>query len=137
MRTLSQKRSEFALEKVLEYIDKLSDKEKKEFASFVSGTPTQILQNGFGQALAFWLSKSQKKHVFILDTIREWLSLKKDDIENNFIRRCDDNKKLIEQISKLDQTDYLSAQKETLKLLEWVKRYAQAFKGDEKDDTNS
>ena len=73
----------------------------------------------------------------MLDTIREWLSLKKDDIENNFIKKCADNKELIKNISKLEQTDYLSAQKETLKLLEWVKRYAQAFKGDEKDDTNS
>jgi len=135
MRTLSQKRSEYALKKVLEYINDKNQKAKEEFASFISGTPSQILQNGFGQSLAFWFSKSKgkDKYNFILEAIKEWLSLDENDIKNNFIPPSNTIKDFIKNISTLDQKKYLSAQKETLKLLEWIKRYAQAFK----EETNN
>ena len=122
MRTLGQERAEYALNKVLE-IKNLS----KEYKSFTAGTPTVILQNGFGQAMAFWLSKGEEKHKFVFNSIKGWL-IKKDFIklepentENNI------DAKFILKLSKISQKDYLAAQKEALLFLEWIKRYTSAF----------
>ena len=121
MRTLAQERAKFALNEVLKSksIDKLKP--------FTAGAPTMILQNGFGQAIAFWLSKKEKKHLFIVNTIREWLN------KNSFINfSVNNNEEFAKAITQLSQKEYLTAQNETLKLLEWIKRYASAFcEGDE------
>ena len=123
MRTLGQERAEYALKEVLKNteIDKLK--------SFSAGAPTVILQNGFGQAMAFWLSKSNDKndkydkYKFIFDSTKKWLT-KKDFIksENNT-----DDKEFILKLSEISQEKYLAAQKEALLFLEWVKRYTSAF----------
>jgi CRISPR-associated protein Cmr5 len=108
MRTLGQKRAEFALDKVTNI-------------SFSAGAPSMILQNGFGQATAFWISKSKGKdeHMAMFNIVKEWLC------QNNFA--SGQNKTdFIRNISQMDQTKYLTAQKETLALLEWVKRFANA-----------
>lgn len=138
MRTLGQKRAEYALKEVL----KAKDIDK--FDSFVAGAPAQILQNGFGQTLAFWLSKGAKKnknsgdkefntkdkHIVLFDIVFNWLKCKDKDINNEFIpQTLQDREKLIEYLNKIEQKEYLSIQKEVLALLEWVKRYAQAFCG--------
>ncbi|GAB6163715.1 hypothetical protein JCM12298_28750 [Desulfothermus naphthae] len=140
MRTLGQKRAEYALEKVLKKavnIDK--------FDSFVAGAPSQILQNGLGQTLAFWLSKGvkkdkntgqkgfdkQDKHIVLFDIIFEWLNFKEKDICNEFIPEIEKREKFIEHLNEIDQEKYLTIQKEVLALLEWVKRYAQAFCGND------
>jgi CRISPR-associated protein Cmr5 len=123
MRTLAQERAKFALNEVLKSksIDKLKP--------FTAGAPTMILQNGFGQAIAFWLSKTSStkekaKFEFIIKTIREWLCNNK----NSFINFSVNNKEeFAKAITQLSQKEYLSAQMETLKLLEWIKRYASAF----------
>lgn len=127
MRTMSQKRAEFALERVL-IVD-----EKKDFKSFASGAPSMILQNGFGQSLSFWLAKGTKdgsikdkdKHIQLFDMVMKWLTLKRKDISNNFTKSSD-RRVLIEELSKMDQREYLAAQNETLAFLEWVKRFASA-----------
>ncbi len=123
MRTIGQERSEFALNKVYEgrNIDKLKN--------FSAGAATVILQNGFGQAMAFWLSKADKKgtvddkYGFIFNAIKTWLKKK------SFIDQFDNNKdkEFISRLSTVSQREYLSAQKEAILLLEWIKRYASAF----------
>jgi CRISPR-associated protein Cmr5 len=120
MRTLGQKRAEFALKKVLEAknIDK--------FDSFTAGAPSQILQNGFGQTMAFYVAKGTDKHKKLFKIIQEWLSYHKEDIKNDFINKTDSEADFIKAISQLEQRKYLAAQKETLALLEWVKRFANA-----------
>ena len=133
MRTLGQKRAEFALEKVLA----IPEGRKKDFKSFSAGAPSMILQNGFGQALAFWLSKGtdkdlkikeEDKHIVLFDMIWKWLPHEKDDVKNRFVEKdkAKTRTDLIRQLSSMDQIKYLTAQKETLALLEWVKRYANA-----------
>ena len=127
MRTMAQKRAEFALARVL-FI-----KDKKDFQSFSAGAPSMILQNGFGQTLAFWLAKGTKdskikdndKHVELFDMVKDWLSLKTKDINNSFTNEKD-RTKLMKELTTMDQRQYLSAQNETLALLEWVKRFANA-----------
>jgi len=132
MRTLGQKRSEFALNEVL----KIEDPDlKKEFKNFSAGAPSMILQNGFGQALAFWLSKGtdkdlkvrpNDKHIKLFDIIMYWLSYDNgNDIRNPFATKTN-RRELIKEISEMEQRKYFAAQKETLALLEWVKRFANA-----------
>jgi CRISPR-associated protein Cmr5 len=117
MRTLGQKRAEFALKKVQENltVDKLKP--------FSSGAPNMILQNGFGQALAFWAQKSNDGNNFevIFNIVKEWLE------ENEFIDVSDNKRDFILKISQMSQQEYLKCQKESISLLEWVKRYANAF----------
>ncbi len=115
MRTLSQKRAEFALHEVVSIP---SDKKEK-FKHFASGAPPMILQNGFGQALAFWLSKGEYKHEKMFAIVKNWLCANK-------FADGDSNTEFIRNISQMDHRKYLEAQKETLALLEWVKRYANA-----------
>ena len=120
MRTLGQKRAEFALEKVLEIPQSL----KKDFKSFSAGAPSMILQNGFGQALAFWVSKGNAKHtkhIILFGMLKEWL------IKNNFVQpQYESSLEFIKALSTMKQNSYIAAQKEALALLEWVKRYANA-----------
>ena len=134
MRTLGQKRAEYALEKVLAIPE---GKKKEDFKSFSAGAPSMILQNGFGQALAFWLSKGtdkhlkikeEDKHIVLFDMIWKWLPYEKDDVKNRFVEKekAKTRTDLIRQLSEMNQIKYLTAQKETLALLEWVKRYANA-----------
>ena len=129
MRTMAQKRAEYALEKVLNL-----ECNRKEFKSFSAGVPSMILQNGFGQTLAFFIAKgtdkelilkSNDKHIVILNIIRKWL------VDNGFANGQKNEKEFIENIAKMSQQQYLLAQEETLKLLEWVKRYANADLGGE------
>lgn len=121
MKTLGQKRAKFALDAVLNI-----KCDKKEFKNFSAGAPSMILQNGFGQALAFWLSKGTDKHMALFDIIKNWLSYEKDDVKNSFVKKTEKPVDFIKELSGMDQIKYLTAQKETLTLLEWVKRYANA-----------
>jgi len=117
MNTIGQQRSAYALDSVLS-----SELRKDEgFANFTAGAPSMILQNGLGQSMAFWLQKSkkQKKYEDLLEIVREWLKIQKIIIST-------DKKDFIKALSGLSQSKYLYAQKETLALLEWVKRYANA-----------
>jgi CRISPR-associated protein Cmr5 len=130
MRTLGQKRAEYALDKIIEKAPK-DEKNRKEFNSFVAGSTTMILQNGLIQVLAFWLSKSdgeKSKHYILFSIIKEWLNYKNKDINNNFLPGFtgsqDDD--FIKKLCELDQKKYLAIQRETLSMLEWVKRYANA-----------
>lgn len=126
MRTLGQKRAEFALNKVLEITKNLDEKGKKDFKSFSAGAPSMILQNGYGQALAFWLSKKTAKHLNLFDIVMNWLSYDNNkDVKNAFAAKKD-RKEFIKELSEMKQSKYLTAQKESLALLEWVKRFANA-----------
>lgn len=134
VRTLAQKRAAFALSKVEKILKEQSLKDKldnKSFKSFVSGAPSMILQNGLGQALAFWMSKAKgettTKHGYIVEVIREWFNVTDNPLklENN------DQKDFITKLIDKPQKEFLTYQKETLSLLEWFKRYAEAFLSDE------
>ena len=131
MKTLGQKRAAYALQEVLQN----TCNKPKEFKTLCAGAPAVILQNGFGQALAFWFSKvkgnQSDKHQVLLDIIMKWLCLKDGEVENTFIQPCQTTKEIVAVLSSTSQQKYLAAQRETLALLEWVKRYANALiKGD-------
>lgn len=117
IRTLAQKRSEYALEKVLELYQNQKDV-GKDFKNFVAGAPAMIQQNGFGQTLAFWLAKDEgkkeKKQFILFNFIVQWLSLNNGkDIKNNFAQKTDPDQ-FMQELSKMDQHQYLTAQKESM-----------------------
>ena len=55
--TLGQQRAKFCLEQ----LEKLDDKIRPDFKPLSAGLPAMILQNGFGQSLAFLLAKGREK----------------------------------------------------------------------------
>ncbi len=119
MRTIGQERASYALEKVLNL-----KCDRKDFKSFSAGVPSMILQNGFGQVLAFLLAKGTDKHIVMFEIIKEWLV-------RNHLAQGEDKEKFVRSLNNMSQQDYLMAQNEALKLLEWVKRYANADLGGE------
>ena len=137
MKNLAQKRAKHALDKVNEIIDNRANLNNKNSKSFAAGAPTIILQNGLGQALAFWASKMKvdknghwNNEKYILYVIKSWFA----NAENpfKFIESNTDEKSFITNLINKDQDKYLEIQKETLAMLEWFKRYANAFLSDEK-----
>ncbi|MBW2096693.1 MAG: type III-B CRISPR module-associated protein Cmr5 [Deltaproteobacteria bacterium] len=126
MRTLGQKRAEFALQRVTG----IPAEAKERFKPFSAGAPTMILQNGFGQALAFWVAKAKGKekgeHMEMFNIVKEWLSYDNGDVHNRYVIKTDSPADFFSAVSKMTQSQYLTAQKETLALIEWVKRFANA-----------
>jgi len=121
--TLAQQRAVFSLKK----LEKLPCK-REDFKSFAAGLPSMILQNGFGQALAFLAAKgsskdlifdTKDKHYAALKIILAWL------VERKLLTAGDEKAQIL-QISDMEQMRYLRAQRETLAMLEWLKRYANA-----------
>ena len=121
--TLAQKRSAFALESIMRLTGN-----RKDFAKLTAGLPAMILQNGFGQTLAFLLAKGTNKdlrieetnkHIQAFDIMICWLKEQK-------ILPDASRPQEIKTLSELDQGRYLYAQEEAMKVLEWVKRYANA-----------
>ncbi len=124
MRTMGQKRAAYALEKVTSI-----SRNTGEFKTFSAGAPTMILKNGFGQALAFWLAKGKPHHIDMFDIVVGWLSYNNNDDVNNTFATHTDPELFLREIAGMRQKKYLRCQEETLKLLEWVKRFANADLG--------
>lgn len=113
-RTLGQQRAEYCLEQLRQLH---CDAEK--FKNFSPGLPSLIIQNGFGQALAFLVAKGEDKHRAAFDIIAGWLT-------HQQLLTPDRHSGILLQISQMEQSQYLHAQQETLAMLEWLKRYANA-----------
>ena len=116
---IGQNRAAFCLDQLAD----INDKIREDFKPFSAGLPSFILQNGFGQALAFLVAKGKAKyddkHLTAFRIICDWL------VERNIIK-SEQPKDILLQIARLEQTQYLQAQQETLAMLEWLKRYANA-----------
>lgn len=115
MPSQEQKRSEFALQKIVNI------QVNNEMANFIVGTPNMIQSNGLGQMMAFIKSKGDEaKYTFVFDTISEWLHRRYPEILN-------EPQGFFRSISQLDQNIYLQAQEEAMLMLQWLKRYARSF----------
>jgi len=125
-----QKRSDFALKQLKDTFSNGGNLTiKKELANFIVGAPTMILQNGFGQTMAFLLSKCKSqvdndKHFFTFKTIARWSKRVNPQVSP-------EKSDFFEAVSSLEQADYLKLQGEALKMLQWLKRYARAFQEEE------
>jgi len=122
-----QKRSDFALKQLKDTFSDVGNLViEKDLSNFIVGTPTMILQNGFGQTMAFLLSKckgktdKKDKHFFTFTAIARWSERVNEKVPA-------EKSKFFEAISTLEQAEYLNLQEEALKMLQWLKRYARAF----------
>jgi CRISPR-associated protein Cmr5 len=122
MQTKQQERAAFALENLPCNKGVVDEKT----ANFITGTPTMILTNGLGQTLAFLLSKKSGKEKQVFDIIKKWLCREMSG-DDEFGKAPLSEIDFLKKFNKLSQQKYLAAQHETLKLLEWLKRYARAF----------
>ncbi len=136
MKSIAQIRAQYALAKVDEIKTNFNKLNNKNYKSFVAGCPTMILQNGLGQALAFWAAKSKlnlgKKEGQILEVIREWFGRPENPLKFE-IFYCKD---FIQKLMQKNQNEFILFQKETLLMLEWYKRYVNAFLDDTEAATN-
>ncbi|ASJ16080.1 type III-B CRISPR module-associated protein Cmr5 [Thermococcus chitonophagus] len=142
IRTLEQKRAEFAYNKVLE-VRGTSEEIQKKYRSYVRSAPTLILTNGLGQTLAFYLSKignsngdyeeinlndlkkaDQKAYAYLYKHIAEWLD-----------EKIIHSKNPIEYYTRASSTEVLTLTEEVIALLKWMRRFADAMlKGDERGE---
>lgn len=127
--TLGQQRASYCLEML-----KNMTCNRTEFKPLSAGLPSMILQNGFGQTLAFLAAKGSEvdkktkviifknndKHMAAFQIISSWL------VTRQLLKSDDPPLGILNQISKMHQAQYLHAQRETLAMLEWLKRYANA-----------
>jgi CRISPR-associated protein Cmr5 len=122
--TLEQKRAKYALDA----INKAKEKKGnggEDYGRHVRKLPAMILNNGLGQVLASLLAddegKEQEASWQLYQDLQSWLCKK----ENP---RCIcENGKLITSLIDNDRSQYLHAQDEALKLLVWMKKFADAY----------
>lgn len=120
-----QKRSKFALDQIQNILND-GGRVPEEVANFIVGAPTMILQNGFGQTMAYLLSKCKgmvdpkEKHYFTFKVIAGWCERENNQISIN-------PSVFFDKVSQLNQHEYLHLQEEALKMLHWLKRYAKSF----------
>ncbi len=115
MNTIAQKRSAFALRE----LKKVTPGDQEKFKKLSAGLPAMILQNGLGHSLAFLLAKGKGEHIAAFDMIAAWL-------QDQMVVKDTSHGKVVAELSDIPQGAYLRGQEETLKFLEWVKRYANA-----------
>ena len=127
MKTLEQQRANNALSRVRELDAEQQDKFKKLYRSYVDRLGPTIVMNGLGQALAAEYAASGENpstdielaHRKLYISLEMWL--------------CRDggvystNQKLLDAITKNDESLYLRAQVEALAWLVWHKKFCRAF----------
>jgi CRISPR-associated protein Cmr5 len=119
MQTKEQQRSQFALDMMNQHYPKGVEEPD---ANFIVGVPTMILTNGLAQTLAFLLSKKgSSKHEVTFSIIKAWLEREVEPL------KAKTNMAFLQNFAELDQSNYLTAQREALAMLHWLKRYARAF----------
>lgn len=120
---LEKARAEFAWECIQDVKTNFDAGKKKEFASLARSGPSDIQINGLGQAIAFWQAKAKGDagtvHGKLSSQVEAWLAKP----ENLNLA----NKKVYTWITTEAKTnEYSRATSETIALLVWLKRFAEA-----------
>ena len=118
-RTIEQDRAKYALEQVTGF-----DGDKAEYSTLIKRLPAMILNNGLGQALAYLLAKNEgktgkdeKSSGTLYAQLQKWL------LDMKVYSDGD----LLKLLMNGDRKQYIHAQHETLKLLTWMKKFAEAY----------
>lgn len=119
----------------------------KKYTSYVKGLPATILQNGLGQAMATLLAASKGKpamkqkdgenvvneaHRLLYTHIQQWLC--RDDALAPYREKeaiADGSTVLMTRITDGDEPAYIRAQAEALAYLNWLKKFAVAYRPEE------
>lgn len=124
---IEQQRAEFALraiERALA-VPENAHYQHKELKSYARRLPAMIQSNGFGQAMAFYYSKREKFHAYglIYQMVEDWLCR----TGQVYANAPNASPRLLKAITGHDQMMYRRAQAETLALMVWVKKFAEAL----------
>jgi CRISPR-associated protein Cmr5 len=120
LQTIQQQRARYALKCVNEAIS--TGVNQKEYKRYAAALPAMIHMNGLGQAAAFYRSKKDV-HADLYDLLSGWLT-KSDQPYHNY-------RDLLKGITASDRYTYQHAQAEAQALMDWVKKFANAFMGEE------
>lgn len=125
-RTLEQRRAAFALGFINVHLaDEQKDKDK--LNTHIHKSPSLILQCGLGQTLAFLLADAGDKpgapSKILYNALQEWLCGSRDDTHP---MRVYSQAELIDALVNGPRSDYFRAQEESLMLLNWLKKFADA-----------
>jgi CRISPR type III-B/RAMP module-associated protein Cmr5 len=125
-RTLEQRRAAFALEFIDAQKQQLGDEAKVKLNTHIHKSPSLILQCGLGQALAFLLADAEGKLTpskILYNTLQDWLcGARNDDLP----MRVYTSAELIDALVRGSRSEYFRAQEESLMLLNWLKKFADA-----------
>ena len=155
MRTLEQDRSKFAYNSILKVKNREKEIQKK-YSSYVKNAPILIMSNGLAQTLAFHLSKMKMKletdyktvkteiekyengqqnafesrmekvaYAYLFSQISEWLA------EKRKLTNSKDPLKFVTDEVRVD--DVMLLTNETIELLNWMRRFADAMLEKEED----
>lgn len=123
---IEQQRAEFALRAIENALamPENSHYQHKELKSYARRLPAMIQSNGFGQAMAFYYSKREKFHAYgmIYQMVEDWLCR-----SGQVYAGANEAPRLLKAITQHDQMMYRRAQAETLALMIWVKKFAEAL----------
>lgn len=122
IQTISQQRAKFALNEVTSIVDSLVEKDHDEWLSRANEIPAMIQMNGFGQTMAFYLSKGGM-HKKMYDLIAKWLCNEAKIYEDSKSSKID----LMKKITESNMQTYRIAQAEAQALLLWVKKFSKAY----------
>lgn len=114
MKTLEQKRAEFAWQKVQGQSD--------DYLRLVKSLPAMIMTNGLMQTLAFLEGKGEKQrhHKDLVNHLIEWLA------KRDVVRERSDFKGVMETLYSLESQKYQQATEEVLAILRWLRQLVDA-----------
>lgn len=123
-KNLEQERAKYALNTIKERELKIKGEEEKRerYLTIVKGLSASIIMNGLGQMMATLVSKENKDtpEQMLYEDISTWLC-------KNEYSEIYGEKDLMKAIVESSQNKYIKIQIETLKLLDWLKKFAAAY----------
>lgn len=123
---LSQKRAKHALDRVT--AAKARSDTSADYARWCKRLPAMVLNNGLGQAMAFLRAdagiEQSKASYQLYGDISDWLKAQN-------IYALNDRQDLLRAICDGDRARYIRAQRESLELLGWMKRFSDGYIGKE------
>ena len=139
VQTLEQQRAQSAWARVSEFVDAAGSSSRKaqDYRSVIRKIPAMIGVNGFGQTLAFLLSKEgrdartltpAKAEGRVYKDMEDWLLSAESPVAWNTQAGT-----LIERIITEDSVVYRQATQESLAYVVWLKRFAEALVGKDAD----
>ena len=121
---LEQERAKYALNALNKLLEDKNKKNNDKYATYIRRLPSMILTNGLGQALAFLLADNAKDThspaIKIYHQIQHWLLSERKIYDSS-------DSDLMATLVKQKSSGYMHAQHETLKLLVWMKKFADAY----------
>lgn len=125
VRTLEQRRAEYALECIKGY----GGKDAAKYRTLVQRLPVMVLRHGLGQALAYLCADAgtDTDHPSrkLYDDLRQWLQGTAD--ERHPDRVYAPGPELLSAVLDGGRDEYRQAQVATLGLLAWMRKFAEAF----------